>query len=325
MQAFTLVQPTSVVDAAAAARSQGTKYIAGGSDLMQLMKDNVEAPTQLVDLEGVGLSRIQVSAGGLRLEAMARMSDVAVHPGVRERWPVISEALLASASPQVRNMGTIGGNLLQRTRCGYFRDTGFNCNKREPGSGCPAIKGESRMLSILGGSDHCIATHASDLAVALMALDATLELQGTDGTQRTVPIGEFYRLPGDTPHVETILAAGEMITAVTVADSQAARRSHYLKVRDRASFEFALVSAAVALETSGGTVQDVRVAAGGVGTRPWRLPEVEAALRGATLSDPVLREAAARAGVGARTTSKNEFKTTLLRRAVLRALQTVSV
>jgi xanthine dehydrogenase YagS FAD-binding subunit len=255
---------------------------------------------------------------------MARMSDVAAHPAVRERWPVISEALLASASPQVRNMGTIGGNLLQRTRCGYFRDTGFNCNKRQPGSGCPAIRGESRMLSILGGSDQCIATHASDLAVALMALDATLSLRGPNGARRQVPIADFYRLPGDTPNVETALAPGEMIEAVTIADSPAARNSHYLKVRDRASFEFALVSAAVALETSGGTVRDVRVAAGGVGTRPWRLPEVETALHGTSINDVGLRDAATRAGDGAHPTEQNKFKLILLRRTVLRALQTVS-
>jgi xanthine dehydrogenase YagS FAD-binding subunit len=324
MQAFQLSQPTSLDDALAGARADGAKFIAGGSDLMQLMKDNVEAPTKLVDLEGVGLAGIQVSASGLRLEAMARMSDVAAHPEVRERWPVISQALLASASPQVRNMGTMGGNLLQRTRCGYFRDTGFACNKREPGSGCPAIKGESRMLAILGGSDRCIASNPSDLAVALTALDAMLELRGPDGAQRQVPIAEFYRLPADTPHVETALAPGEMITAITVPDSPAARRSYYLKVRDRTSFEFALVSAAVALETAGGAVRDVRVASGGVGTRPWRLPEVERALNGATLDDAALRGAAALAGDGAHPTRQNQFKLKLLQRTVLRALQTVS-
>ena len=325
MQAFTLVQPHTPADAISAAQDQNTKYIAGGSDLMQLMKDNVEVPTQLVDLEGIGLTRIHADATGLRLEAMARMSDVAAHPTVRERWRVISEALLASASPQVRNMGTIGGNLLQRTRCSYFRDTGFNCNKREPGSGCPAIKGESRMLAILGVSNQCIATHASDLAVALTALDATLTLRGPNGARRQVAIADFYRPPGETPDVETVLAPGEMIESVSVADTPAARNSHYLKVRDRASFEFALVSAAVAVETSGGTIQDIRVAAGGVGTHPRRLAEVEAALRNNPLSDGALREASARAGVGAQPTEQNSFKLTLLRRTVLRALQTVTV
>ena len=197
MQAFHLAQPTVLLDALAIGNAADTKFIAGGTDLMQLLKDNVETPAQLVDLEGVGLSQIRVDASGLRLEAMARMSDVAAHPDVRAQWPVIAQALEASASPQVRNMGTIGGNLLQRTRCGYFRDTGFNCNKREPGSGCPAIAGENRMLAILGGSDHCIATHASDLAVALTALDAVLELRRAGDAPRQVPITEFYRLPGD--------------------------------------------------------------------------------------------------------------------------------
>jgi xanthine dehydrogenase YagS FAD-binding subunit len=324
MQAFYLAQPTMLLDALAMANASDTKFIAGGTDLMQLLKDNVETPTQLVDLEGVGLSQIRADASGLRLEAMARMSDVAAHPDVRAQWPVIAQALEASASPQVRNMGTIGGNLLQRTRCGYFRDTGFNCNKREPGSGCPAIAGENRMLAILGGSDHCIATHASDLAVALTALDAVLELRRAGGVQREVPITEFYRLPGETPQIETVLQPGEMISAVIVPPSPAARNSHYLKLRDRASFEFALVSAAVALEMRDGTVRDIRVAAGGVGTRPWRLPEVEAALRGRSLSDAMLRQAAERAGEGARPASQNAFKQILLRRAVLRTLQTAS-
>jgi xanthine dehydrogenase YagS FAD-binding subunit len=189
MQAFQLSQPTLLDDALAMANADNTKYIAGGTDLMQLLKDNVEAPVQLVDLESIGLARIQVDPSGLRLEAMARMSDVAAHPDVRTHWPAIAQALEASASPQVRNMGTIGGNLLQRTRCSYFRDTGFACNKREPGSGCPAIAGENRMLAILGGSEHCIATHASDLAVALTALDAVLELRRAGGAQRQVPIG----------------------------------------------------------------------------------------------------------------------------------------
>jgi xanthine dehydrogenase YagS FAD-binding subunit len=322
MQEFVFLQPASTRDAATAAAAIGAKYIAGGTDLMQLMKDNVESPTRLVDLEPLGLFDIEADSASLRLGAMARMSDIAVHSAVRQGWPVISEALLASASPQVRNMGTLGGNLLQRTRCGYFRDTGFACNKREPGSGCPAIRGENRMLAILGGSKHCIATHPSDLAVALMALDAVLDLSGPDGTQRQIPIGEFYRLPGDTPHIETGLLPGEMITAVTVPRSAAARNSRYLKLRDRASFEFALVSVAVAMDVADGSIRDIRLAAGGVGTRPWRLPEVEAALRGRNPTDAIMREAASRAGDGARPARQNAFKQTLLRGAVLRALQT---
>ena len=322
MQEFVLLQPASAADAVAAARATGGKYIAGGTDLLQLMKDNVETPTRLVDLEPLGLSDIEADDTSLRIGAMARMSDIAGHRAVREGWPVISEALLASASPQVRNMGTLGGNLLQRTRCGYFRDTGFACNKREPGSGCPAIKGENRTLAILGGSEHCIATHASDLAVALMALDAMLDLRGFDGAQRQMPIGEFYRLPGDTPHIETALLPGEMITTVTVPRSTVAHNSRYLKLRDRASFEFALVSVAVAMDVADDSIRDVRLAAGGVGTRPWRLPEVEAALRGKNPTDAALREAASRAGEGAQPARQNGFKQTLLRGAVLRALPT---
>lgn len=324
MQAFTLTHPSDADAAVIAASIQGAHYIAGGSDLLQLAKDNVETPTSLVDLEPLPLTGITADDNSLRLEAMARMSDVGAHPEVIRRWPVLSQALLASASPQIRNMGTMGGNLLQRTRCGYFRDTGFACNKREPGSGCPAIRGENRMLAILGGSEQCIATHASDFAVALVALDATVELSGPNGATRSLPIGQFHRVPADTPHVETNLGPGELITAITVPASPAAGRSHYLKVRDRASFEFALVSAAVAIEVGDGTIHDVRIAAGGVGTRPWRLPEVEEALHGQSLSPQLLKSAAEHAGLGAKPASQNAFKLVLLRRTVLRALQTAT-
>jgi len=242
---------------------------------------------------------------------------------VAKRWPVLSQALLASASPQVRNMGTMGGNLLQRTRCGYFRDTGFACNKRAPGSGCPAINGENRLHAILGGSDHCIATHASDMAVAMLALDAELELTSQAGT-RKVPISDFHLLPGDTPHIETVLLPGEMITAINLPASAAAQRSYYLKIRDRASFEWAVVSVAVALDIDGGTIRAARIAAGGVGTKPWRLPEVEAGLTGKQADTATLKAAADQAGADAKPASMNGFKQVLLRRAVLRALQTVS-
>ena len=304
MQAFTLTQPRDIQTAIAAASQAGSKYIAGGTDLLQLAKDNVETPERLVDLEVLNASRIHAGRDRLRLEPLARMSDVAAHPEVAARWPVLSQALLESASPQVRNMATMGGNLLQRTRCGYFRDTGFACNKRAPGSGCPAINGENRMHAILGGSDQCIATYAGDMAVALMVLDAELELTGPNG-KRTVPIGDFHRVPGDTPHIETVLAPGEMITGIDIPASAAAKRSHYLKVRDRASFEFALVSAAVALDLDGGTIRAVRVAAGGVGTKPWRLPEVEAALTGKQ-ADPATLESRGRAGRRRRETGRYE-------------------
>jgi xanthine dehydrogenase YagS FAD-binding subunit len=324
MQAFSMLRPATPSVAAAAGVQPGSRFIAGGTDLLQLARNNVEAPTRVIDIESLPLAEIQVSDNAIRLGAMARMSDVGAHPAVRERWPVISQALLASASPQVRNMGTMGGNLLQRTRCGYFRDTGFNCNKREPGSGCAAIHGENRMLAILGGSDQCIATNPSDFSVALVALDATIELQTPAGAQRTVPVRDFHRLPGSTPHIETVLAPGELITGVLVQDTPTGRRSHYLKVRDRASFEFALVSVAVGIELDNGTIHDVRVAAGGVGTRPWHLPEVEDALRGKKLDPTLLQNAAMAAGQGAHPAQQNGFKLTLLRRSVLRALQTVT-
>jgi xanthine dehydrogenase YagS FAD-binding subunit len=323
MQAFTLTYPADRNAAVVAGSKAGAKYIAGGTDLLQLAKDNVETPTQLVDLEPLGMGGIHIRGGDLRLEPLARMSDVAAHPEVVKGWPVLSQALLASASPQIRNMGTMGGNLLQRTRCGYFRDTGFACNKRVPGSGCPAITGENRMHAILGTSDHCIATYPGDMAVAMMVLDAELELTGQDG-MRTVPIGDFHRVPGNTPNIETVLQPGEMITAINVPASAAARRSHYLKVRDRASFEFALVSAAVALELDGDIIRSVRVAAGGVGTKPWRLPEVEAALTGKQAGAASLKAAADEAGAGAKPAHMNAFKLVLLRRTVLRALQTVA-
>jgi xanthine dehydrogenase YagS FAD-binding subunit len=320
---FTLATPGTIEDAVAAAQQPEAKFIAGGTDLMQLMKDFVERPKRLVDLDGLPLDGFTVHTDGARIGALARMSDVADDPDFRRQYPVIAEALLASASPQVRNMATIGGNLLQRTRCGYFRDVGFAaCNKRQPGSGCAAISGVNRLHAILGGSDHCIATHASDLAVALTALDAAIELQGGNGT-RTVPITEFYLLPGETPDRETVMAPGEIITAVLLPPPSAAERSHYLKLRDRASFEFALVSAAVAVVQQDGRIRSARVAVGGVGTRPWRLPAVEAALAGAPATPQGFLAATAQATDGAKPLAENGFKVSLMQRALVRALLTV--
>src|SRR3954463_1290131 len=226
MQAFSLIRPASVQAAVAGAAQPGAAFIAGGTDLLQLAKDEVQTPEQLIDLEPLGLDHIDATLDRLRLQPLARMADVAAHPSVASDWPVLSQALLASASPQIRNMGTVGGNLLQRTRCGYFRDTGFACNKRAPGSGCPAINGHNRMLAILGGSDACIATYPGDMAVALLVLDARIEVTGTDGV-RAVPVGDFHQLPGDTPHVETVLRPGEMITGIEIPASAAAKRSYY--------------------------------------------------------------------------------------------------
>ena len=325
MQAFSLNRPRNLDGALTAGPMLGAKYIAGGTDLMQLSKDNVESPHQLVDLEGVLADTITVSAdGSLHLGALARMVDVANDAHVRSGWPAVSEALLLSASPQIRNMGTMGGNLLQRTRCGYFRDTGFNCNKRLPGSGCPAIPGESRGLGVVGVSDHCIATHPSDMPVALMAMDASVNLRAPSGGVRIVPLAEFYRLPGATPDIETNLLPGELITEIIVPPSASARTSRYVKVRDRASFEFAVVSVAVAIEVSAGMVREVRVALGGVAPKPWRLPQVEAALHGKPATEENFQAAAALAGHGTSVTKDNAFKVKLMQRTVMRGLQLAS-
>jgi xanthine dehydrogenase YagS FAD-binding subunit len=249
------------------------------------------------------------------------MAEVAADPGVVEQFPVISEALLESASPQVRNQATMGGNLLQRTRCPYFRDVGYAaCNRRAPGSGCSAIGGENRWHAVFGTSENCIAAHASDVAVALVALDAAVELRGAGG-QRSVPLTDFYRLPGADPHIETVLEPGEVITAIAVPANPAARRSHYVKVRDRASFEFALVSAAVALEMDGTRIRQARVALGGVGTKPWRVPQVETALARAGLDPTALRRAASVAAEGAQGRGRNDFKIELMQRAIVRAVE----
>lgn len=325
MRSFTLSQPASVDAACAAAAATDTAFIAGGTDLMQLMKQEVERPSHLVDLDGVLSDAVEVRQEGLHIGALARMSDVATHPEVRRNYPAISEALLSAASPQIRNMGTIGGNLLQRTRCNYFRDPGFAaCNKRSPGSGCAAIHGENRLLGVFGNSSKCIATHPSDLPVVLAALNATIKLQGPGGAQRTVEIDDFYLLPGDTPKIETVLQPGELIVAIEVPASRAARRSHYLKLRDRASFEFALVSCAAALDVRDGSVRDVRLALGGVAQKPWRLPRVEASLQDGPASNDAFVAAAARVGDGSQPASQNAFKVKLAQRAVLRALQAVA-
>jgi xanthine dehydrogenase YagS FAD-binding subunit len=324
MEAFDLIRPTTIDDAIRAAQRGRSRFIAGGTDLMQLMKDNVETPLHVIDVEGVLDDHVTLNDQGLRIGALARMSDVAAHVEIVRSYPVIAQALLASASPQLRNMATIGGNLLQRTRCGYFRDTGFPCNKRVEGSGCPAIGGENRLLAILGGSDTCIATHASDLAVALVALDATVELRHADGATRTVALVAFYREPGATPHLETVLQPGELITAITVPAHPLARRSAYLKVRDRASFEFALVSAAVALDIDGQLIREARIALGGVGTKPWRAQAAETALRGTPATGENFRRAAEIALQGARPATQNAFKVTLAQRAIVRALHSVA-
>jgi xanthine dehydrogenase YagS FAD-binding subunit len=321
MQSFTLERPAGLAAAARAGQAHGAAFIAGGTDLLQLTKNNVESPARVVDLAGLDLRAIAADERELRLGALATMADVAAHPAVRAGWPMIAEALLLAASPQIRNMGTIGGNLLQRTRCGYFRDTGFACNKRAPGSGCPALHGDNREFAVLGTSAHCIATHPSDMPVTLIALDAQVELAAADGARRTMHLAQFYRLPGDTPHIETALRPGEIITEVRVPASAAARRSRYVKLRDRTSFAFARVSAAAAVAVQDGVIRDARLAMGGVGTMPWRMPMVEAALVGRRLSDDALVQAASHAAHGATPTEGRRFKLDLMPRVALRALR----
>src|SRR3954467_12016180 len=327
MHPFTLERPRDLSSALAFRAQAGrndaaAEYIAGGTDMVQLLQEHVRRPDRLVSLAGLLDNRIDVGPQGLRLGAVATMAEVAAHPAVVEQFPVISEALLNSASPQVRNQATMGGNLLQRTRCPYFRDVGYvACNKRAPGSGCAAIGGENRWHAVLGSSENCIAANPSDLAVALVALDAAVEVRGGN-RHRMVPLTDFHRLPGETPHIETVLEPGEVIAAIMVPASPVARRSHYLKVRDRASFEFAVVSAAVALELNGARIRAARVALGGVGTKPWRVPKLEAALVGASLDPAALRSAAALAAEGAKGRGHNDFKIELMQRAVARAIET---
>ena len=329
MVPFAYARAASVAGAAASlarhrsdgAHEPGADFFAGGTDMMQLMGEHLRNPDRIIDISALpGLDRIERQAGSLRFGALARMSDAAANAVVQAECPVVSEALLASASAQVRNLATLGGNLLQRTRCGYFRDPGAPCEKREPGTGCPAIDGRNRFHAVLGGSEQCIATYAGDFANALLVLDATIRIAGSDG-ERTIPLADLHRVPGDTPATETQLAPGELILSIDVPAGPAARRSHYLKVRDRASFEWSIASAAVALDLGvDGTVRDVRIAVGGVATKPWRLPQVEAALRGQRLTPALIQKAAARAADGAVPHGRNTYKLELIQRTVAHAL-----
>jgi xanthine dehydrogenase YagS FAD-binding subunit len=300
------------------------QYLAGGTTLLDLMKLDVMRPDRLVDinpLAGGRLGRIEINGQGLRLGALVRMAEAAEHPAIRRDYPVIAQTLQQAASQQLRNMASLGGNVLQRTRCLYFRDTSWpQCNKREPGSGCAALEGVNRQHAVLGTSDTCIATYPGDLAQALVALDATVEVAGPRGA-RTLPFASLHRQPGDTPHIETTLVPGELITALTVPAGPWTRRSLYLKIRDRASYEFALASAAVALDLDADrTVREARIGLGGVATVPWRAREAEAALKGRRLDEAAARQAAEAAFAGARTYQHNAFKVPLGRSTLERAL-----
>jgi len=316
---FRLEKARTESDAIAAGRTGG-RYIAGGTTLVDLMREEVERPEHLIDINALPLRSIRAEGNDLVLGALARMADVAAHPETVRRQPLVAEALIEGASPQLRNMASIGGNLLQRVRCPYFRMLDAACNKRTPGSGCSAIDGINAGHAILGTSNHCVATHPSDLAVALVALDATMRVRGPEG-ERGFPVEDLYCLPDDTPHIEHTLRPAELIVEVRVPAGAYARRGRYLKVRDRASYEFALVSIAAALDIDGRVIRAVRLAAGGVGTRPWRMRASEDALIGKAPDRAAFQLAAERALEGVRPLSGNRYKVDLLARAMVRALE----
>ena len=326
MEQFRFNRVMSVPDAVAAGARSATaqqgadvRFVAGGTTLIDLMKLTVERPREVVDINGLPLDKVEaLPGGGIRIGALVRNSDLARHPLVEKEYAVLSQALLSGASPQLRNMATTGGNLLQRTRCMYFRDTVYACNKREPGTGCSAIKGDNRMMAILGTSKDCIATNPSDMNVALTALEATVHIQGNKG-ERAVPIHDFHLLPGSTPNRETVMEPGDLIVAVTVPPATGTKQV-YLKLRDRAAYEFALSSAAIVVKMDGSRIRQARVAMGGVGTKPWRSFEAEKALQGQTVSATNFRHAAEEALKDAQPQTENGFKVELAKRCLVRAL-----
>ena len=307
-------------ETAVLAYSAGAKYVAGGTKLLDLMKLHLETPGRLIDINGLPLGEVTPLGEGVRIGALVRNSTLAYHPLIVERYPMVSQALLAGASPQLRNMATVGGNIMQRTRCVYFRDATYPCNKRDPGSGCTALRGENRGHAVLGGSDQCVAVMPSDLCVALAALDAVVQIKGSDG-ERAVPLVDFHLLPGEHPERETVLAPGELITAVDLPALPFAIRSLYRKMRDRASYAFALVSVAAALDREDGTIKAARLALGGVGTKPWRA--WEAALAGQPANEESYRAAAEVALRDARPLQHNGLKIEMAKRAIKRALLTL--
>jgi xanthine dehydrogenase YagS FAD-binding subunit len=322
MHDFSYARAADIAGALRLVNHPGAQFIAGGTNLLDLMKGGIATPERLVDITRLGaLAQIrEIEGGAIQVGALAANSDTAQHPLIRERLPLLSQALLSGASPQLRNMATVGGNILQRTRCDYFYDTGFEqCNKRHPGSGCAALQGFNRYHAILGAGDSCIATHPSDMCVALAALDGVLQLRNSRGS-RAVPLLDFLRLPGDTPQTDTHLAPGEIIMAVDIPANRWQEHSSYLKVRDRASFAFALVSVAAALDIQDGVVQDARVVLGGVAHRPWPVPEAAALLRGRPAEPGRFREVAEAALRGAVPRQHNGFKVELGKRAIVRAL-----
>jgi xanthine dehydrogenase YagS FAD-binding subunit len=325
MRPFSLVRASDLDAAAhAVAPNPQAKFVAGGTNLLDLMKEDVERPTALVDLLRLPLTEITPLSGGVSIGALATNTDTANHPLIRQHYPLLTQAIVAGASAQLRNMATNGGNLLQRTRCPYFYDTAMPCNKRAPGTGCGAREGLNRMHAILGWSDTCVATYPGDMANALYALDAVVRIRSVDGREWKMPIGEFHRLPGDTPERDTNLQHGELILAIELPRSNFAKHSYYLKVRDRASYAFALVAVAAALEIDNGAITQARVVLGGVAHMPWRSREAEAALSGKPLSEDSFRQAADVALNAARPLTHNAYKVELGKRAIVRALMRAS-
>ncbi len=321
MKSFDFVRAHTPAEANAQAAEKNVRVIAGGTLLVDLLRLDVERPDVVLDISGLPWKDVEDEGDALRIGALVRNSELAHHPLVGAKLPALREALLSGASPQIRNMATTAGNVLQRTRCAYFRDAQEPaCNKRKPGSGCAALKGWSRMHAVLGVSEHCIAVHPSDFAVALAALDATVVVSGARG-ERSVPFLDFHTLPGARPDIETVLQAGELVTHVRVPFSAAARRSVYVKARDRASFAFALASAAAGLELEADRIQNARLAIGGVGTKPWRCRESEEQLRGKPAMRESFEQAAATALAGAKSTPYNAFKIKLAQRVIVRALE----
>ncbi len=301
--------------------NQQAKFLAGGTNLLDLMKEDVMRPTELVDITRLSLSQIQATSGGISLGALANNTDTANHPLVRQNYPLLSMAILSAASGQIRNMATNGGNLNQRTRCSYFYDTAMPCNKREPGTGCGALEGINRMHAIFGWSDQCVAVHPSDMCVALVALDAVVKVQGANGTERSIPFADYHRLPGDEPQKDNNLNHGELITAIELPKNNFAAKSYYLKIRDRASYAFALISVAVALETEGNRIKQARIAMGGAAHKPWRATEAEKFLVGKEGTEANFKRAAEAEMRNAQPLEHNKFKVELGTRGIVRALQ----
>jgi len=321
MKPFAYTRAADSQAALQAIAQENAKFLAGGTNLVDLMKENVEQPSRLVDINRLELARIVERDGALRLGALAKNSDTANHPLVRERYPLVTQAILAGASAQLRNAATNGGNLMQRTRCYYFYDVSMPCNKREPGSGCGALEGFSRIHAIFGTSPQCIATHPSDMCVALAALDAVVQVEGPEGA-RSIPFAEFHRLPGDTPQIDTNLKRDELITSIDLpaASSAVSASSYYLKVRDRQSYAFALVSVAAGFDLRDGVIQQARLALGGVAHKPWRAARAEQVLNGQHADEALFRRAAEAEMQGAVATEHNRFKIELGRRAIVPAL-----